>query len=419
MMNMMKNTAGTSRFIRAGHSCLGVVTPAGLTLTTGDGNNSLLWSRMANSNAGSHHTWTPWGNGKPTAALPGFNGERIDPVSGAYHLGNGYRAYNPVLRRFNCPDSMSPFSAGGINPYSYCAGDPVNHTDPSGHLSWSGIAGIVLGVIGVVSAAVTAGASIAAAGGVIAALSSVSAVSLVSGGLGIASTATGIASLATMKSNPGASSILGWTSFATGIASTVGAAGQGIFKQAVKYRANQAPRSLPQRAGAFRRVSTTDRIFASDSPVSAYTLIDSIASVRKVDPGRPITILAGTHGNPRGEIWIRPASRLTSEIRIDPYYYDSGILSISKSISKTLKRTTVVDITTLTAEQYNQLLNDDSIKFLLYCFSRNDTVLRATYALEPVSVIESLPNEFKWSNEKIRRWLIKNRRYLSNNESTV
>ncbi len=26
-----------------------------------------------------------------------------------YHLGNGYRAYNPALQRFTCPDSLSPF----------------------------------------------------------------------------------------------------------------------------------------------------------------------------------------------------------------------------------------------------------------------------------------------------------------------
>lgn len=49
------------------------------------------------------------------------------------HLGNGYRAYSPALRRFTCPDSDSPFGIGGINPYVYCDHDPVNRTDPSGH----------------------------------------------------------------------------------------------------------------------------------------------------------------------------------------------------------------------------------------------------------------------------------------------
>ncbi|WP_256365326.1 RHS repeat-associated core domain-containing protein [Pseudomonas sp. PDM25] len=67
------------------------------------------------------------------SSVLGFNGERIDPVLGGYHLGNGYRLYNPALRRFTSPDNMSPFGAGGINPYAYCEGDPINNTDPTGH----------------------------------------------------------------------------------------------------------------------------------------------------------------------------------------------------------------------------------------------------------------------------------------------
>lgn len=66
---------------------------------------------------------------------------------GACQTGNGYRACNPVLLRFNCPDSMSPFGAGGINPYACCRGDPVNRTDPSGHFSLGQSIGLGLGVI--------------------------------------------------------------------------------------------------------------------------------------------------------------------------------------------------------------------------------------------------------------------------------
>lgn len=65
--------------------------------------------------------------------MPGFNGEHLDPITCHYHLGNGYRAYNPVLMRFNSPDNLSPFGKGGLNPYAYCQGDPVNRKDPSGH----------------------------------------------------------------------------------------------------------------------------------------------------------------------------------------------------------------------------------------------------------------------------------------------
>ncbi len=48
-----------------------------------------------------------------SASLMGFNGERCDAVTGHYLLGNGYRAFNPVLMRFNSPDSLSPFEEGG------------------------------------------------------------------------------------------------------------------------------------------------------------------------------------------------------------------------------------------------------------------------------------------------------------------
>lgn len=67
--------------------------------------------------------------------LLGFNGEPPDPLTGHYLLGNGYRAFNPVLMRFNSPDSLSPFGEGGLNGYAYCVGDPVNRVDPTGHFA--------------------------------------------------------------------------------------------------------------------------------------------------------------------------------------------------------------------------------------------------------------------------------------------
>ena len=80
--------------------------------------------------------YTPYGH-RPAKnsllSLLGFNGERPDPVTGHYHLGNGYRQFNPVLMRFNSPDSWSPFGEGGLNAYVYCADDPVNQEDRDGH----------------------------------------------------------------------------------------------------------------------------------------------------------------------------------------------------------------------------------------------------------------------------------------------
>ncbi|MDB5993652.1 MAG: yd repeat-containing protein, partial [Pseudomonas sp.] len=64
-------------------------------------------------------------------SLLGFNGERLDPVTGHYLLGS-YRAFNPWLMRFNSPDSLSPFGNGGFNCYAYCSNDPINFYDPTG-----------------------------------------------------------------------------------------------------------------------------------------------------------------------------------------------------------------------------------------------------------------------------------------------
>jgi len=83
-----------------------------------------------------HLAYTPYGHRIPEnglLSLLGFNGERPDPVTGHYLLGNGYRAFNPVLMRFNSPDSWSPFGEGGLNAYGYCAGHPVIQSDPTGH----------------------------------------------------------------------------------------------------------------------------------------------------------------------------------------------------------------------------------------------------------------------------------------------
>lgn len=82
--------------------------------------------------------YTPYGHPGVQSGLDsllGFNGERPDPITGHYLLGNGHRAYNPILMRFNSSDRFSPFSKGGINSYAYCLGDPINLHDPMGRFS--------------------------------------------------------------------------------------------------------------------------------------------------------------------------------------------------------------------------------------------------------------------------------------------
>lgn len=101
----------------------------------------------------------------------GFNGEWLDPVLEGYHLGQGYRVYQPKLMRFNAPDSLAPFNEGVHNAYVYCHNDPINFTDPSGHLNISkilfGAFGIIAGIVGIALAAPTGGSSLVLAAGII------------------------------------------------------------------------------------------------------------------------------------------------------------------------------------------------------------------------------------------------------------
>lgn len=83
----------------------------------------------------------------------GFCGQRCEPLTGNYALGNGHRTYSPALMRFYSADSLSPFAAGGLNAYAYCAGDPINRYDPSGQIFET--AALSLRGLGIASNAVT------------------------------------------------------------------------------------------------------------------------------------------------------------------------------------------------------------------------------------------------------------------------
>ena len=166
--------------------------------------------------------YSSYGSGGSNARI-GFNGELKDIVDkNVYHLGNGTRAYLPAICGFSSNDTFSPFLGGGVNPYRYCGGDPVNAIDPSGHISWQAILGGFVAVAALIAVPFTGGSSLAIAVGAIAGIAGV-----VSSGLEIG------AEVAAERGNDALSKKLGFYSMVFGVTSTVLSVGQ-IAANAVK-----------------------------------------------------------------------------------------------------------------------------------------------------------------------------------------
>ncbi|MFF7110037.1 RHS repeat-associated core domain-containing protein [Pseudomonas sichuanensis] len=184
------------------------------------------------------------GGSSQSAASPfGFAGERREPLTGWY-IAAGYRPYDPVLMTFLAPDSASPFGRGGLNPYGYCGGDPVNRFDPDGH-SWFkwvalgfAVAAMVIALAPLapaLTAAVVAGATASAAGigvgGTVAAAglafgmtasSTVGVLGTIAAVASVVKLGTQIAGLAITAKNPDseAAKILGYVEFGVGLIGT-------------------------------------------------------------------------------------------------------------------------------------------------------------------------------------------------------
>lgn len=83
------------------------------------------------------YRYSAFGFSSPSKNEWGFKGERKDPISNGYLLGNGRRLYNPSIMRFTSPDPLSPFSKGGLNYYAFTLNDPINGSDPTGLVTQS------------------------------------------------------------------------------------------------------------------------------------------------------------------------------------------------------------------------------------------------------------------------------------------
>jgi len=185
----------------------------------------------------------------------GYAGQRREPLT-EWNIPAGYRPYDPLLMCFLAPDSESPFGRGGINAYAYCAGDPINRIDPDGH-SWHTW---VLAGIGVVATIASLGSAAPAIGALLAggALSASSALAITSAALNVVSISTGVAAMAleAQGKNQQASSVLGWISMGTGIASL----GAGIASKMTGHIARPLTRAGALKNPAPRTTAPLERV---------------------------------------------------------------------------------------------------------------------------------------------------------------
>ncbi|ALS62200.1 RHS repeat-associated core domain-containing protein [Pandoraea norimbergensis] len=190
-----------------------------------------------------YYRFTPYGyRTSDPGALTwlGFKGEPLNYV-GLYHLGNGYRMYDPEHCRFQSPDTLSPFDMGGIAAYVYCHGDPLNYHDPSGHaevaqysrldtmpLMYTQEFRIALSVLGVLATPFTSGGSLALAIGMT--------------GLASVAGAFDISAVVLEDSDPDLASVLGYLGLGLGVFNLGAGALAGIGRRAPVVIAGQGLR---------------------------------------------------------------------------------------------------------------------------------------------------------------------------------
>ncbi|MGE8392463.1 MAG: RHS repeat-associated core domain-containing protein [Pseudomonas sp.] len=388
-----------------------------------------VFATVNRSKVVTYHTYSPYGIGGNSSWL-GFKGE-AKLLDGTYYLGSE-RICNPEYMSFQSPDSWYPFGPVGAVSYAYCAGDPVNFHDPSGHrevahytyvstypLMYTREFRLGLAVAGLLLAPFTGASSLL--------------VSLSVTGLALVASAFEIASTALEESDPKLSETLGYVGLGLGIASAVGAFGasklaaRGVGRVAAgageQYRAhyfsnvNQYVPVMPRgtRSTHWHQISMPSptygggvrHIWGADTSITGGQVMTPLRQIARRGSTSDVHILTGVHGRRDGNNWldaVTPTGRPTA-VRdpalneFDFYYRDNGDYgaldafdqepSVQQALNK--RQIFVTDIRSMFASDLNAIEKGSGHYIHAYCYGINDERLLYNYTLPPATSYASAP----------------------------
>ncbi|MCJ7851015.1 RHS repeat-associated core domain-containing protein [Pseudomonas monteilii] len=258
-----------------------------------DASGTIFATVKTDGKLGAWHNYSPYGHRNVDLEWTdwlGFKGEVIYPRA-FYYLGS-YRAYDPSLMTFCSPDDASPFGFGGPATYAFCAGDPINYHDPSGHMRVSHLSAVVAPPIMTTKEFrifVAVGSIITApiGGGALAAM-----LGVVAGGLELAS-------VLVEDSDPELASALNVLSFGTGMGSLAaglsgvtrltGAASKGMIRTRIVLNKTMAG------VGGYRYIDDSLRLW-EDTHKGVKRLVIQVHGVAD-EAGRALGQVATSEGN--------------------------------------------------------------------------------------------------------------------------
>jgi RHS repeat-associated protein len=355
------------------------------------------------------------------AARAAYAGEVREADTGWYLLGE--RTYSPTLRRFLAADSYSPFDLGGINRYTYCGGDPVSRSDPSGH-SWLGwlSASQGLNMSGDVARSVSSasrdmGASVSTPGAM------ASTAAAVTDAISVTSAIDSVALMTARR--PRSGGLFGWTAMGTMVISGGSALpaarkgsraerfvgqrhagqrsgrGEGARTHTVQLVMDAdvpADRLIPGSSGSpfllrrWKRGShfqnPKSRIWAADTSIGASNVTNLLANLSRKKRTTEVNLYTGAHGNPDGMNWNPETGA-----RLDAHrgFFDQDrdeVRNVAPAMGITIN---LVDLGSETKQSIARRLRDDGVHVMSTCFGLSDEVVMESLNLSHVIVYDLTP----------------------------